>query len=97
MNVADTPLLDTVPATGMLVLVGISCMVPVITVSGSMFLLKVTVTTEFAATPVALLKGLTVTTLAGVRSALVPVVKLAVTGEGSTFPLRSCTPEIVSV
>ena len=91
------PLLDTAPATGINVVVGISCMVPVVTVSGSMFLLKVTVTTEFVGTAVALRAGFIVATVAAVKSALVPVIKLAVTGDGITFPLISCTPAIVSV
>ena len=97
VNVADPPPLDTVPTTGMEVLVGITCMVPVVTVSGSMILLKVTVTAALADTLVALAAGFTATTLAAVKSAPVPVVKLTVTGDESTFPLRSCTPAIVSV
>jgi hypothetical protein len=81
----------------MLVLVGISCIVPVVTVSGSMALLKVTVTAVFGDIPVALLAGFTLTILAAVKSAPDPVVKLTLTGDDSTFPLRSCTPAIVSV
>lgn len=88
VKVADVPLLDTVPATGMLVLVGISCIVAIVAVSGSMVLLKFTVTAVFAETPVALLAGLTEATVAEIRSAPVPVVKLTVTGEGSTLPLK---------
>src|ERR1700728_1666246 len=97
VNVADPPLLDTVPTTGMEVLVGISCIVPVVTVSGSITLLKVTVTAVLADTPVALAAGFTDTTVAAVKSAPVPDVKLTVTGDESTFPLRSCTPAMVSV
>jgi hypothetical protein len=71
------------------VLVGISCIVAVVAVSGSMVLLKFSVMAVFADTPVALLAGLTEATVAELKSAPVPVVKLTVTGEGSTLPLKS--------
>lgn len=57
----------------------------------------VTVTAVLADTPVAFAAGFTVTTLAAVKSAPVPVVKLTVTGDERTFPVRSCTPAMVSV
>jgi hypothetical protein len=73
----------------MLVLVGINCIVTAVAVSGSMVLLKFSVTAVFADTPVALFAGFTEATVAKLRSAPVPVVKLTVTGEGSTLPLKS--------
>ena len=57
MKVAVAPVLVTVPDTGMDVLVAVKSIVPVVTVSGSMLLLKVTVTGVLAWIPVELLAG----------------------------------------
>jgi hypothetical protein len=96
VKVAVAPVLVTVPDTGMDVLVAVKSIVPVVTVSGSMLLLKVTVTGVLAWIPVELLAGFIAATVAGLKSAAVPVVKVALI-EGIRFPLRSCTPVTLRV
>jgi len=71
--------------------------VEVVTVSGSIRLLKCSWITEVVNTPVVWFAGVTLVTAGVAMSAVVPVVKVLVTGAARAFPAMSCTPATVTV